>query len=333
MNLDKLKRSKFFNRFIFIFFSAFILMFFSEYFFLNTDPTFNFITSLTKRPISAAMSILELWMFYTFFAYILFIAIEKFNVSDLWSLFLAGSLFGWWVEGMVIPVLYEALPFSISWTSLGWHPIVDVILGWYIVRRVLHKDFIPYTALLSVSLGGFWGVWATWFWVEDTEPILPLNFFLLSFFLGILLIISYIVIDKIKIDTFKISKTEIIIFSILSLLGLVLQIYIVGYIALIVLPSLILITGSVLWINKKKEFRENVIQILNEGTVFKNYFTLILMPLTASLVYWFVYTFEINLGVGDIIPPILMIAGFLLFIASIIKVIFKKRSQRQGILR
>ncbi|HIH97249.1 MAG TPA: hypothetical protein HA348_07245 [Thermoplasmata archaeon] len=65
------------------------------------------------------LKVLVLQNWYVLPPYIFLLVVEKFQVKNIWSLFLAGSLYGWAVEGVIVPVMYEALPWSISWTSLG----------------------------------------------------------------------------------------------------------------------------------------------------------------------------------------------------------------------
>jgi hypothetical protein len=149
--------------------SGYILMFFSEFYFLNEGPGLEFVNRWTNDPLSIPGWLGSLSLYYAGWGGIMLVCIDFFRVRNFWSLFIAGALFGWAVEGIVIPLIYGAMPGTIGWPSLGWHVIVDVMLGWYLVRRILQKNKHVYTIILSVALGLFWGLWCTWYWGEPAD--------------------------------------------------------------------------------------------------------------------------------------------------------------------
>ncbi len=321
--IDRFKKNNFVKRFTYIFFSSYILLFFSEYFFLNEGPTFELISTLKENPLGLFF-ILEFILFYVFCAYAFFIAVDKFNVRNFWSIFLAASLFGWWTEGTIIPIIYMEFPLAIVWPSIGWHVLVDVMLGYIFVRKILNQNNYIKTTLLSSGLGLFWGVWATWFWSEGTKAIIPFNFMLFSFFSSVLLTFSYFMIDKIKLKELNISKTEIIIFIILSIALLLIQSISFGILPLITILPLTAIVLLTLKKNNKIETKPNIVQDLNGNVKTLNYLILFLIPVIASITYYFIYSYNLNLNITNEIPPLLMILGLLMFIISFIKIIFKK---------
>jgi len=78
---------------------------------------------------------------YGVFGYVFLLALRLFQVRSFAGLFLAAAVFGFLVEGSVVPVLYMTLPFSIAWTSLGWHALFTVSTGFFLYRRVMSAPF------------------------------------------------------------------------------------------------------------------------------------------------------------------------------------------------
>lgn len=154
-----------------------ILGFFSEFFFLNEGPVFDLLKAWDVNPLAALTGLLELGGFYALFAAGFLIALEKFGVTSLAGLLLAGGIYGLAAEGLAVPMIYEAMPVSLVWTSLSWHTLVDVVFGWYLLRRWLRLPGALPGALGLIAGGVFWGGWATWFWVEDPGGALTLGGF------------------------------------------------------------------------------------------------------------------------------------------------------------
>ncbi|MGF1504255.1 MAG: hypothetical protein ACFB51_03830, partial [Anaerolineae bacterium] len=155
--------------------SAAILLFFSEFYFLNEGPVLEVLATLRSAPPRVLLMLFELVLFYMLPAYVLLLALAHFRVGTLWGLFLAGALFGWATEGLFVPIVYEAIPFSFIFPSVGWHALVDVLLGWYLVRRLMRTNNLLVIVPLFVILGAVWAGWATWFWAEPDllTPIPP----------------------------------------------------------------------------------------------------------------------------------------------------------------
>ena len=147
-----------------MFASGYILMFFSEYYFLNEEPGASFVAGWRTDKFDTFFGLTLFSLFYAGWGAIMLCCIGVFRVRSFWSLFVAGALFGWAVEGIVIPLIYSGMPGTIGWPSLGWHVLVDVMLGWYLIRCVLQKNRYAYTIALAVALGLYWGVQCTWYW-------------------------------------------------------------------------------------------------------------------------------------------------------------------------
>ncbi|HID30003.1 MAG TPA: hypothetical protein EYP19_08370, partial [Desulfobacterales bacterium] len=108
----------FLNRLLFAILSAAILVVFSEKVYWYTQ----------------GYAFLELLLYYFFPTYIFLWTIEAFRVRRWAPLFLAASLYGFLVEGVLASVLYEdglLGLFHVSYTSLAWHALLSALFGWY----------------------------------------------------------------------------------------------------------------------------------------------------------------------------------------------------------
>lgn len=142
------------TRWIFILATGYTLVFFSELLFWGTASFAAFVPT---------------WIFYSLAAYLFLAVISRFHVNRIWPLFLAGALYGWLVEGVLVSSVYENLPVSISDTGLSWHALITVLIGWYAVRRALSSPRPRRTLPLAAGIGILWGAWMP-FWGFLQEP-------------------------------------------------------------------------------------------------------------------------------------------------------------------
>lgn len=110
----------------------------------------------------AGYPILELILFYALPASFSLWMIDRFRVASLSGVVLIGSLFGFLVEGVLTPVIYEAglLDPVMPAYFVGWHGLLSVVIGIYWIRSALiHKRW---KSLLGggFAVGIFWGLWA-----------------------------------------------------------------------------------------------------------------------------------------------------------------------------
>jgi hypothetical protein len=98
--------------------NGFILFFYSERLFWSA-----------WRPGDSIPDLMVTWLAYSVLAYLFLATVWFFRVNHLWSVFLAGAVYGWLTEGGLIHTLYgteETAPFpvSISITGLSWHALI-----------------------------------------------------------------------------------------------------------------------------------------------------------------------------------------------------------------
>lgn len=143
-----------FRRWLFALATGFTLVFFSELFFWG---------------VTSPGAFIEVWLYYSIVVYAFLMLVTYFRVNSVWSLFLAGAVYGWLVEGVIVYTTYENLPISISDTGLSWHALISVGIGWYAMRRALLSRYPFLVMLLASGLGIFWGAWMP-FWGFEILP-------------------------------------------------------------------------------------------------------------------------------------------------------------------
>lgn len=315
------------KRWLHVLATAYILMFFSEFFFVNEGPVFEIVTALETEPLSLIPStaVFALWYFGP--AAVFLAAISLFRVRSIWALILAGALYGWAVEGIVVWQMYEALPYSISWTPLGWHVIVDVLIGWYGVRYILMKERYQLTAVFAIVLGLIWGIWATWFWGE-VAPIPPAAFAMFASFVGIPWVLANIGLEKVGGAMFNPTKIEVGLLIIWAIGLFAINVVPILPMAVLILPPLVLVTLLVLHWNKQVEKRQNILVILQQNVNWRNHALLGLTPIVAAATYPIYYALAVRLPIADILVPGLMLIGFVAWMMAYVKIFRYKRSQK-----
>lgn len=90
---------------------------------------------------------------------------------------LAGALFGWTVEGVVVQVLHEGGPLDLIFPAMfvGWHGVLSFFGFFYLVRRWLLARRRMTLALVSAVWGAIIGVWATTSWLPDSDQASALH--------------------------------------------------------------------------------------------------------------------------------------------------------------
>jgi hypothetical protein len=144
--------------------TVYILFFFSERLFWTV-----------WWPGSSLVDVVVTWLAYSAIAYLFLAAVYFFRADDAWSVFLAGAIYGWLVEGGLADTLYGTqpsapLPYSISLTGLSWHALISVLVGWWATGKALAAEQVQPLVWICVSIGVFWGVWGM-FPRRETPPI------------------------------------------------------------------------------------------------------------------------------------------------------------------
>ena len=313
------------SKFALVFGSGLIILFFSEFFFVNEGPVLSVVSQFTDFP-SLALAIVQLASWYAFFALWLLIPIQLFRARSIWAMYLCACLCGWAIEGLIIPVLYTDLPFSIFWPSLSWHVVVNILFGWMGLRKLLLKNYYLVTAAIALAMGLFWGFWATWFWDGSQTPIDPRSFSSFSFFATALLMTGFVLVDSLGGTDFKVSKTGMIMAGTFSLIVWVLSNWAMTPLQLI-LPVLVGLVSIPLLKNRQIEERDTILSTFTGKIRYQNILLLMLMPLAASLTYPIYYHQGISFSHYWAMLWVMILASIAFFLMSIVRIYHSSRSQ------
>ena len=121
---------------------------------------------------------------YGFGCYLFFVVLVRTSAPYRHGLFLAAGLFGFVIEGVVVPVLYDTLPFSIVWTSLAWHGLISVLFCLVVFRRWMRAWRWPARLALCAGLGMAQGLWACYTWLNTDAGVFPADVALIAPYTG-----------------------------------------------------------------------------------------------------------------------------------------------------
>ena len=111
----------------------------------------------------------ELVLYYAFPVYACLWAIDYFRVRRVSALVLVGALYAFLIEGVLTTVLYEAGLLDVLMPAyfIGWHGLLGLVFGWYLLRRWLVKGQWERVLTFGSVFGLFWGIWAITWWLPE----------------------------------------------------------------------------------------------------------------------------------------------------------------------
>ncbi len=295
--------------------TAMILLYFSEFYFLNEGPVKTVVEQREENALNLILILGELILFYAVFAYVLLGSLHWFSVRSITDLFLVGALVGWATEGIIIPVVYEAVPISIVFPSVSWHGLVDVVLGWYVIRRVMRLNRPHYSIVMFTALGLVWGAWATWFWVEPEElqPLTPINFTYFAIVAAAVWGAGMALVDYAGTTSFRVTKWERrVLFVFAGGLALMMAASVFPF-SLVIVPFLWLTIRALR--RPANTTADELVSHLAAKPAWWQYPLAALTPLSASLVYPLFYHADQGVPSEDIVFILLLIGSIWLMIA------------------
>jgi hypothetical protein len=260
---------------------------------------------------------------YSVAAYLFLAVVTAFRARTAPAVFLAGALFGWFVEGVIVQTMVEDLPLSISFTGLAWHASITVMLGWRLIPRLLAEGRARRLAALSAAIGLGYGIWAMTWWVEAPPPSPPAEFAAYVFRTTLLLAAAYALAFRLRRGRFTPSRLEWIFLSALILLYFAFITVPTAPLSLLVLPPL---AGLVLLgLRTLRRGAADAPAGIPAGRPphFEAYAALFLMPVAATAVY------SLGLGLGVYAPTGIALylvttpLGFVLLAWSLRRALFR----------
>lgn len=291
-----------------VFGTALILMWGSEYLFVNEGPAETvFETHRSGGFFATVLATLELGIFYVSFAYPFLICLTFFRVHSWTGAVLAASMYGLAVEALLVPLIYENIPYSIIWPSLSWHLIVDVGAVWLGLRLALRARTALVPILASLSLGAFWALQATWYWVGLEPGGLPKlshdQFTTLVFGSFPALFIGIVLTDAMAPYRFKAHRIEIALVTIISILLLAATGRPYG-LAPLLIASVVIVFLAALW--QERRFVDQtanwppLLNLANRPAAWR-YGILGLIPISALATYAVLLESELQLPTAEMV--------------------------------
>jgi len=294
MLFEKIK--PYLSRVLFVLLSSAIMVFFSE-------KTFWYVQGY---------AIFELVLFYSIPVAASLWVINLLQVQRLSGIVLIGGLFGFLVEGILTPIIYEAglLDPIMPAYFVGWHGLLSVVFGWYLIRKWLVEGDWKHLLLSSSLFGMFWGIWSLSYrlpesilefegyvqtgesWLPGAWPALDFAFFTLVF-TGMLMIGHWLLGQGLWQSRISMQKWELAILAGLLAFLYAFQVFPIVPLGFLKLLGLILLVIIPLNIQKKCQNDGCILESLAGRIQFSQTIPLLVIPLTASFVY----------GLAALFPP------------------------------
>lgn len=227
--------------------AGYVLFFFSELLFWTV-----------LRPGQNPGELLVTWLAYCAPAYAFLVLVHRVPVPNWAAVFMAGTVYGWLVEGCLAPTLYGTepsapFPVSILSTAASWHALISAVVGWHFMQGWLRRPGPVRRLGLPAAVGVFWGLWAPFQWLETPAVVTPLPRFLAGgLAMTAPLVPAYWLLGKAEAGRFVPGRFG------LAGSGLVLAVFYAQHVAalgirpLLVLPALLTLAVGVLEISRRR---------------------------------------------------------------------------------
>lgn len=302
--------------------TGYVLVYFGEIVFWATP----------ERAGMGALGVFAAWLAYSVFGYVFLSVVGGFRARGPAAVFLAGAVFGWFEEGIVLQTTWGSpdtpFPISIAFTALAWHALISVLVGWYLIRRVLAQDRPLRTAGVAASTGLFYGVWAISWWTEPPEPLKVLldadrkdlilvRFGAYALVTTALLVVALWWFGRLRSTSFEASSAERWTLGLATLAYFGLVTVPAAPQALWVLPLLLGVTFLALERNRRAEVRSDAIAAFRRRVGIRSYLPLFCMPSVATAVYAVALVADVRLRTNLAIFYATSVLGAAAWIASI----------------
>lgn len=277
------------------------------------------------RPDDSLQNWVSTWIAYSLMAFVFLVLVTYFRIKNKWALFLAGAMFGWIGEGIVVQTAYDALPLSISFTGLAWHALLTVWIGWYMIRKTQRFSNTWAVLKLASAIGFIYGLWAINWWLEPDGGVSSVpEFAVFSFITTVLVIFAYWLANWSSTESFVISRWVILGITVLFGLYFFFITLPIAPFAALILPTLFGLIYLGLRQNRLNEGEGSLLNTLGGHVPIWSYISLLAIPVIGVLVYaiamWLNITWHTNWILYLITTPL----GFILFGFSLYKLLRKK---------
>jgi len=262
------------------------------------------------------------WLVYSLLAWVFLLLVRQCRIASFPALYLAGAVFGWLAEGVVVDTLYgnatNPFPASISFTGLAWHALISVSIGWYWQGRVLRAANPSRIAAFCATVGLGWGLWAAWWPAELGHANTSLAAFAShTVACSILLVLSWAVLSLGRPEWFRPAKWEMpVLFGVVALFYLGIRLPATPR-SVLILPPLLFACAYGLNRNRLPERQPDLMDALVGQIRPRFCLWLLLMPATAIAVYAPAAVWGWNLPTNWVFYVITTPLGFFLLLRSL----------------
>lgn len=294
------------SRLLLVLSAGYILMYFSEHMFWARF-----------RPESdSPANYLSTWIAYSLAGYAAMAVISLFRVRRAAAVFLAGAVFGWLVEGVIVGTTYEALPLSISFTGLAWHALISMGIGLWLIPAILSRRSIL-AVPAAITIGLFFGAWGIHWNADEAEyHVSAPEFILFAAVTTVLLILAYQIFTAVRRSPIRIHPAEGVLLAALALFFFYFQAA-AQPIAACVMPVLMGITFLALWRNRRKETGGSLLAEPLAPLPAWALAALLLIAAAAAAVYVPAVWIGLKIPTNIFFYLILMPLGFILYFVSL----------------
>ena len=270
------------------------------------------------RPDDTLFDWLGVWIVYSLLAFVFLYLVNRFQVRQVWPLFLAGAAFGWLAEGLVVQTAYEMLPLSLSFTGLSWHALLTVWVGWYAMHKFLHSPDPWSTLKMSLVVGLGYGLWAISWWLEPDGGVATLpEFAAYTFGTTLLVIPAYRLAAWSGLESFAPPRWLVIVVGAVFVAYFALVTVPAAPLSLILLPALL---GLVYWglrRNRLNSAEGSYLDLLAGPPPVWKLLSILALPLAACLVYALALILDLRWQTNWLLYLVTTPLGFVLFFYSL----------------
>jgi hypothetical protein len=151
----------------------------------------------------------QTWLAYALATAAALMAMAATGARSWLAVFLAGCIFGWLTEGVVVQTVYDLFPYTLVFTGMSWHALLTALLIGLGVRRAVSWG-LPRQLLFLLALALFYGLWAQYWPLERPALPPPLTVTLYLCGLGLCVPLANLVLDWLP-PRLVFSKWEVIV--------------------------------------------------------------------------------------------------------------------------
>jgi hypothetical protein len=304
--------------------SGYILFFFSERVFWSF-----------WRPNDDPREFLVTWLVYCLLGWVVLLLVRGCRIASWMPLFLAGAVYGWLGEGVVVDTMYgdkgNPFPLSLSFTGLSWHALISVGVGWYAIGKAMTLEKPARTFILALAVGVGWGLWAVW-WPRELKGTVDTTVWAFAshaFPCTALLMLAWSALGLARPEWFQGGRVASVVLAVLAGLVFLAARVPARPMSALVLPPLLLVCWLALRRQSGRDPGPDVLDELLGRVRLRNVPALLVIPVAAVATYAPFRAMKLHAPTNVLLYVITMPLGFWIFFRSL-WVVFRREVTGDG---